>query len=128
MWYLFTTGQIILKCVESEEGNVYGNDCMVANLVPQLNKLRYKDGKGDPRGFNAFLHSHNQQRGSVPSYRRNRLHILFHICGKYVEQYDAVLTFPNSATVAYGDYKTSRWLLLRCKCSAYLKSYLQGHG
>ena len=53
-----TALQPILFRVESEKGKVYGNDCIVANLVLQLNKLRYKDGKGDPRGFKAFLDSH----------------------------------------------------------------------
>ena len=91
-----------LKRVESEKGKLFGNDCIAANLVLQLNKLRYKDRKGDPRGFKAFLDSQNLPRGFVPRYRGNRLHILFHICGKYVEQYDAVLSYMNSGTVACG--------------------------
>ena len=91
-----------MKRVESEKGKLFGNDCIAANLVLQLNKLRYEDGKGDPRGFKAFLDSHNLPRGFVQCYKGNRLHILFHLCGKYVEQYDAVLTYVNSGTVACG--------------------------
>ena len=33
-------------------------DCIAGNLILWLNKLQYKDGKGDPRGFKAFLDSH----------------------------------------------------------------------
>ena len=97
---LDTIASAALKRVESEKGKLFGNDCIAAKLVLQLNKLRYKDGKGDPRGFKAFLDSYNLPRDFVPRYRGNRLHILFHICGKYVEQYDAVLTYMNSGTVA----------------------------
>ena len=79
---LDTIASAALKRVESEKGKLFGNDCIAANLVLQLNKLRYKDGKGDPRGFKAFLDSHNLPCGFVPRYRGNRLHILFHICGK----------------------------------------------
>ena len=76
---LVTIASATLKRVASEKGKVYGNDFIAANLVLQLNNLRYKDGKGDPRGFKAFLDSHNLPGGFVPRYRGNRLHILFHI-------------------------------------------------
>ena len=65
-----------------------------------MNKLRFKDGKGDPRGFKAFLESEHLPRGFIPRYRGNRLHILFSICGKYHEKYDAILCFLQSGTVA----------------------------
>ena len=38
----------------------------------QINKMQYKDGKGDPRG-------------RLPRYRGNRLHILFYICGTLMQ-------------------------------------------
>ena len=34
---------------------VWGTDCVAANIVLQLNKMWYKDVKGDPRGFATFL-------------------------------------------------------------------------
>lgn len=52
-----------------------------------MNKMRYKDGKGDPRGFLIFLGNEGLPRGILPRYRGNRLHILFHICGVLVEHY-----------------------------------------
>ena len=35
------------------KGPVYGNDCTAVNIVLGFNKLRYKDRKGDPKGFTA---------------------------------------------------------------------------
>ena len=51
-----------------------------------MNKLRYKDGKGDPRGFKSFLDSEDLTRGFITRYSGDRLHVILHICGKYVDQ------------------------------------------
>ena len=67
-----------------------------------MNKLRYKNGKGDPRGFVAFLDDRNIPRGVLPRYRGNRLHILFHIGGKLIEYYDAFVTMLRTATSCGG--------------------------
>ena len=91
-----------LKQLETSKGKLFGNDCVAGNIVLQMNKLRFKDGKGDPRGFKAFLESEHLPRGFIPRYRGNRLHILFSICGKYHEKYDAILCFLQSGTVACG--------------------------
>ncbi|KAK2140230.1 hypothetical protein LSH36_1428g00005 [Paralvinella palmiformis] len=40
-------------------------------------------------------------------YRGNRLHILFHICGKYVEHYDRFVHFLQTATASCGGLQTS---------------------
>ena len=91
-----------LKQLETSKGKLFGNDCVAGNIVLQMNKLRFTDGKGDPRGFKAFLESEHSPRGFIPRYRGNRLHILFSICGKYHEKYDAILSFLQSGTVACG--------------------------
>ncbi|XP_050404243.1 uncharacterized protein LOC126820380 [Patella vulgata] len=91
-----------LKSVESEKGELFGNDCVIGNLVVQMNKLRYKDSKGDPKGFKTFLDDNNLPRGLLPRYRGNRLHILFHISGKFFEHYDLLLNFLGSGSVSCG--------------------------
>ena len=73
-----------LKVLEEARGKVFGKDCLAGNIVLQMNKFRYKNGKGDPRGFVAFLDDRNIARGVLPRYRGNRLHILFHIGGKLI--------------------------------------------
>ena len=44
-----------LRKLQPHEGKVYGNECIAANVILQVTKLRYKDGKQDPRGFITFL-------------------------------------------------------------------------
>ena len=58
---------------------------MAGKVVLQLNKFRYKDGNGDPKGFVTFLDDEGLARGILPHYRGNRLHVIFHICGMLTE-------------------------------------------
>ncbi len=76
------------------------SDCVIANIVLQVNKLRYKDGKGDPKGFQTFLQDNNLPKGliHVPRYRGNRLHILFHI----ISHYELFLDFFSLGSVTCG--------------------------
>jgi len=75
--------------------------------VLQVNKLRYKDGKGDPKGFVTFLDDNKLPRGLIPRYRGNRLHILFHICGKLIEHYDMFVKFFTNSPVSCGGLQAS---------------------
>ena len=67
---------------------MFGSDCIAANLILQINKLCYKDGKGDPRGFISYLDKHNLPCCILPRYRGNRLHVLYHISGVLIERYE----------------------------------------
>ena len=91
-----------LKKLEDSSGKVFGKDCVAANVILQINKMRYKNGKGDPRGFVTFLDDHNIPRGVLPRYRGNRLHILFHIAGKLIEHFDSFMLLLNSGTSCGG--------------------------
>ena len=68
-----------LPQLETSSGKLFGKDCFAANLVVQMNKLRYKDGKDDPRRFKSFLDSEDLTRGFITRYRGDRLHVIFHI-------------------------------------------------
>lgn len=64
-----------------------------------INKLRYKDGMGDPQGFVNFLDTEKLRRGILSRYRGNRLHIIFHLCGTYVQYHDVFsLLFKNGTS------------------------------
>jgi len=52
-----------------------------------MNKFHFKDGKGDPRGFKIFLDDNKLPCGLIPQYRGDRLHVLFHICGVFIEHH-----------------------------------------
>jgi len=47
--------RVALKKLEQSNGKGYGNDCIAANLILQINKFRYKNNKGDPHAFISFL-------------------------------------------------------------------------
>ena len=81
---------------------LWGNDCFVANIILAMNKLRYKDGKRDPMGFKSFLSEQLLGKGFIPRYRGNRLHVIFHICGKYFAHHDAFLTYLSSGLTLGG--------------------------
>ena len=40
-----------LHKLDTSKGKVFRSDCLADNVFIQMNKLCYKDGKGDPRGF-----------------------------------------------------------------------------
>ena len=67
-----------------------------------MNKMNYKDGKGDPRGFKEFPDSEELPRGLISRYRGNRFHVLVHICGKYHQHYQVFLKFLQTGTVVCG--------------------------
>ena len=96
-----------LKALEICKGRLFGTDCFAGNTVQQVNKLRYKDGKGDPKGFVTFLDDNKLPRGLIPRYRGNRLHILFHICGKLIEHYDMFVKFFTNSPVSCGGLQAS---------------------
>ena len=91
-----------LKSAETSKGKLWGNDCFVANIVLAMNKLRFKDGKGDPMGFKSFLSEQLLGKGFIPRYRGNHLHVIFHICGKYFAHHDAFLTYLSSGLTLGG--------------------------
>ena len=75
-----------------------------SQLVLAINKFRYKDGRCDPKGFTSALHNAGLPKGLLPRYRGryrgNRLHIMFHICGKLVEHVDFFHKFFADGTVS----------------------------
>ncbi|KAG1655884.1 Protein bric-a-brac 2 [Nymphon striatum] len=91
-----------LNNIEADKGKLFGKDCFAGNIVLQINKMRYKDGKGDPLGFKLFLQANELPIGFIPRYRGNRLHIFFNICGKLFAYHDKFLTFLQSGTACGG--------------------------
>jgi hypothetical protein len=80
-----------------------------------MNKMRFKDVKGDPKGFVSFLDKNKLPRGIIPRYRGNRLHILFHTCFIFVKHYKQFMDFLTVGTVKQ---KTLQKLLCEAFCYA----------
>ena len=96
-----------LKALEPSKGKLWGTDCSAANVVLAMNKMRFKDGKGDPQGFKTFLVEENLGKGFVPRYRGNRLHILYHISGKYFAHHSAFGRYLVSSGPNLGGLRAS---------------------
>nr|XP_047133635.1 uncharacterized protein LOC124811655 [Hydra vulgaris] len=89
----------VLKSLEIERCELFGYDCMAVKIVLAMNKMRFKDGKGDPQGFVNFLDNNKLPRGIIPRYRGNRLHILFHTCFIFMKHYTNFLHYLTTGTV-----------------------------
>ena len=115
------------------EGLLYGRDCVAANLVPQICKLRYKDGKGDPKAFTAALKNKKLNLSLIPRYRGNRLHILFKICEiLIIHKLDIIDILENSLSACGGltrsclkDYKEEE-VQLQIQALALVGKFLTG--
>nr|XP_047144092.1 uncharacterized protein LOC124817731 [Hydra vulgaris] len=104
-----------LKSLESETCELFGNDCMAVKIVLAMNKMRFKDVKGDPQGFVNFLDNNKLPRCIIPRYRGNRLHILFHTCFIFIKHYADFLRFLTTGTVKCG---TLQLVLRTAFCNA----------
>ena len=91
-----------LKSVETERGQVLGKECLAANIVVAVNKLRFRDAKGDPRGFENFLDENHLPKGLIPRYVGNRLHVLFLTCSLFVKHHALLLKFFSTSPVTCG--------------------------
>ncbi|KAL8584667.1 hypothetical protein ACOMHN_002396 [Nucella lapillus] len=96
-----------LKSLEKKRGLLFGVDCIAARVVLRMNKMCFRDGEGDPEGFTTFLDAHGLPRGVLPRYRGNRLHILFHICGTFIQNYDLFHKFLTTGVVSCGGLQAS---------------------
>nr|XP_047136574.1 uncharacterized protein LOC124813491 isoform X1 [Hydra vulgaris]XP_047136575.1 uncharacterized protein LOC124813491 isoform X1 [Hydra vulgaris] len=88
-----------LKSLELEPCKLFGYDCVAVKIVLAMNKMRFKDGKGDLQGFVNFLDNNQLPRGIIPRYRGNRLHILFHTCFIFIKHYTAFLLYLTTGTI-----------------------------
>ena len=57
--------------------NQNDKSCLAATVIYKLSKLRFKDNKGDPKGFKMFLKVNKLPYSLIPRYVGNRMNILF---------------------------------------------------
>ena len=72
-----------LEATFDVRGNVFGREAAAVNLTYGLSKTRYKNGKGDPKGFKQFMKMHNIKSKMIVWYVGNRMHVLFHLTGVF---------------------------------------------
>ena len=98
-----------LKSEEPQDSSkkLFGFDCMAHQLILAFNKFRYKDGKGDPKGFVSALESAHLPKGLLPRYRGNCLHIMFSISGKLIEHEVFFRTLLEETRVTCGGLQSA---------------------
>lgn len=99
-----TSTRSVLKAMEPAniDKRLWGTECLAHQLVLAVNKFRYKDGRGDPKGFKSYLDNAGLPRGLIPRYRGNRLHIMFHICGQFYLHQEFFYKLFKEGTVSCG--------------------------
>ena len=107
-----------LKKIETAKWKVFWSDCDAANLILQINKLRYK---GSKVGLFHTWKKRNVPRCILPRYRGNRLHVLFHISGVLIERYEFFVQLFTSGTPCGGLWSA----ILKDLTSEYAKMDLQ---
>ena len=90
------------------KGSLFGREGAVVNVIYSLSKMRYKNGRGDPKGFKSFLMQNKIAAKMIPRYVGNRMHILFHLAGTFYSLREKLLTYLT-------DY---------CNCNSGLKTGL----
>ena len=93
-----------LKKTQMSKSHLFGNDCHAAQIILNVDKLRFKDGKGDPQGFKLFLKKLNLPLGLFPRYRGNRLHILFHNAGIIIQYLEQLKEYLATTLVRCGNF------------------------
>ena len=68
----------------------------------QMNKMGFRDAKGDPLRFIVPLENSKLPPGFIRMCHGNRLRILFHMCGIYYQYHDLFLNFLQWGTKVGG--------------------------
>jgi hypothetical protein len=115
--------------------SLFGNGCLAERIILALNKMRYKDGKGDPHGFRVFLQDYNIPKGLIIRYRGNRLHVLFRLASTYITHYGLILKYLTTRCLNNTSLKTALiaalqdplgLAILELKCLGILGKVLTG--
>ena len=86
---------------------LFGSESVAHQLILAINKFRFKDGKGDPKGFVSALQSAGLPKGLLPRYRGNRLHIMFNLAGKFHAHRDFFLQLFSEGTITCGGLQSA---------------------
>ena len=77
--------------------DTFGRDCCVVNFIIAMNKIRFKQGKGEPSGFKQFLRQHNIKPSIIIRYVGNRFHVMFHLAGVLYYLREKVLIYLDKS-------------------------------
>ena len=114
-----------LKLLDTEydfRGLLYGRDGSVVNVIYSISKMRYKNGKGDPKGFKHFMATNNINTNMMIRYVGNRMHVLFHLAGSIYFIREKLLLYLQKYCNCQTGFRTS---LLKDLSSPYIQIQLK---
>ena len=95
-----------LKLLETSKSKLFSSGCRAEKVILAMNKMRLKDGKGDPHGFRVFLKDNELPQSLVVRYRGNRLHVLFKLAATYITHYTDMKTYLTTRCLNNSELKT----------------------
>ena len=95
-----------LKSLETSKSRLFGAGCRAEKVILAMNKMRFKDGKGDPHGFRVFLKDNHLPQSLIVRYRGNRLHVLFKLAATYITHYTYMKTYLTTRCLHNSELKT----------------------
>ena len=99
---LETITREVKKCLKDNEkgnlGKLFNSKsvCLMERVIMAMNKMRFNDKVGDPKGFVNFLVRRKLGKGLLKRARGNRIHLYFHLAELYVIHYDVFVEFLES--------------------------------
>ena len=95
-----------LQLLETSKSKLFGSGCRAEKVILAMNKMRFKDGKGDPHGFRVFLKDNDLPQSLIVRYRGNRLHVLFKLAATYITHYTDMKTYLTKRCLNNSELKT----------------------
>ena len=113
--------------------DTFGRDCCAVNFIIAMNKMRFKQGKGDPSDFKQFLRQHNIKPSIIIRYVGNRFHVMFHLAGVLYYLREKLLIYldkscNNTTTLRTSLLKEKRIFYYNCVHLESMEKWSQDHG
>ena len=99
---LETITREVKKCLKDNEkgnlGKLFNSKsvCLMERVIMAMNKMRFNDKVGDPKGFVNLLVLRKLGKGLLKRARGKRIHLNFHLAELYMIHYDVFVEFLES--------------------------------
>ena len=78
------------------ENSTFSRECCAVDFIYAICKMRYKQGKGDPAGFQKFMRQANFKPGIIVWYVGNRFNVVFTLAGVFYYLREKFLNYLDS--------------------------------
>ena len=104
-----TITSTVMKCIETMEDSsgsqlTYAG-CMAKKLIHAMDRMRFKDTFGDPRGFRTYLAKHGKRIGHIERAHGNRIHLYFHLSELYLRDRDMLMYYLENHSFLAAEFR-----------------------